>query len=235
MTEAAPVRLAGRTLKETRHICAFFHSREEQNRLLMPFFKEGFDRGETIVRSLVTAHGGSVSARSKGLGRGSEFTLRLPAAPGPVAANRADAWTIHEREEEPEAGVQVLVVDDNDDAAEMLAAALASLGHRTRTAHDGPAALRICSEFMPAVALLDLGLPVMDGYSLPSSSGGCPGPTGSGSSRSADTARWLIASVHAQRDSTSTSSNRSISSSSRRSSATWSVHSAPDASGQIIH
>jgi hypothetical protein len=43
-----PVRLAGRTLKETRHICAFFHSKEEQNRLLMPFFKEGFDRGEKV-------------------------------------------------------------------------------------------------------------------------------------------------------------------------------------------
>ena len=48
MSTALPVRLAGRTLKETRHICAFFHSREEQNRVLMPFFKEGIDRGEKI-------------------------------------------------------------------------------------------------------------------------------------------------------------------------------------------
>ena len=48
MTTAPPVRLAGRTLKETRHICAFFHSKEEQNKVLMPFFKEGFERGEKL-------------------------------------------------------------------------------------------------------------------------------------------------------------------------------------------
>ncbi len=48
MSTAAPIRLAGRTLKDTRHICAFFHSKDEQNKVLMPFFREGFERGEKL-------------------------------------------------------------------------------------------------------------------------------------------------------------------------------------------
>jgi CheY-like chemotaxis protein len=62
--------------------------------------------------------------------------------------------------------VRVLVVDDNEDAADMLVEALASKGYPTRRAHDGPAAIRVCREFTPHVALLDIGLPVMNGYEL---------------------------------------------------------------------
>ncbi len=60
----------------------------------------------------------------------------------------------------------MLIVDDNDEAAEMVSEALSSLGHLTRVAHDGPTALAILEEFAPHVALLDIGLPVMDGYEL---------------------------------------------------------------------
>ena len=56
MTTAPPVRLAGRTLKETRHICAFFHSKQEQNKVLMPFFKEGFERGEKLFHIVDGRH-----------------------------------------------------------------------------------------------------------------------------------------------------------------------------------
>jgi CheY-like chemotaxis protein len=63
-------------------------------------------------------------------------------------------------------GRRILVVDDNEDAAELLALALAQLGHSTRTANDGPSALQAAEEFVPDVALLDIGLPVMDGYEL---------------------------------------------------------------------
>ena len=56
MTTAAPVRLAGRTLKENRHICAFFHSKEEQNKVLMPFFREGFERGEKLFHIVDGRH-----------------------------------------------------------------------------------------------------------------------------------------------------------------------------------
>jgi CheY-like chemotaxis protein len=61
---------------------------------------------------------------------------------------------------------RVLIVDDNNEAAELLAEVLSSVGHVTRVAHDGPAALAILTEFAPDVALLDIGLPVMDGYEL---------------------------------------------------------------------
>jgi CheY-like chemotaxis protein len=63
-------------------------------------------------------------------------------------------------------GVRVLVVDDNADAAETLAAALSAAGHTTAVAHDGPTALRVARQFRPHVALLDIGLPVMDGFEL---------------------------------------------------------------------
>ena len=62
--------------------------------------------------------------------------------------------------------MRVLVVDDNKDAARMLAAALAKSGHQTATAHDGPNALQVAEQFRPNLALIDLGLPVMDGFEL---------------------------------------------------------------------
>jgi signal transduction histidine kinase len=127
----------------------------------------GLGLGLTIVRNLVALHDGSVTVNSEGLGRGSEFIIRLPAASG-----IADAPRPHTLVRRPEAGavnisgLRVLVVDDNEDAADMLVYALASKGHQARMANDGPAALRICEEFQPSVAVLDIGLPVMDGYEL---------------------------------------------------------------------
>lgn len=61
---------------------------------------------------------------------------------------------------------RVLIVDDNEDAAEMLAELLAAIGYQTRHANDGPSALRLAEEFDPHVAILDIGLPIMDGYEL---------------------------------------------------------------------
>ncbi|MCU1385097.1 MAG: hypothetical protein JWL71_3794 [Acidobacteria bacterium] len=126
----------------------------------------GLGLGLTIVRSLVALHGGTVSVHSDGAGRGSEFVVRLPRLP-----ERAPTMPpAHELAAEglPRAGdgLRVLVVDDNEDAADMLIAALTLKGHETRVAHDGPGALRVCEEFRPDVALLDIGLPVMDGYEL---------------------------------------------------------------------
>jgi CheY-like chemotaxis protein/two-component sensor histidine kinase len=127
----------------------------------------GLGLGLTIVRSLVAMHRGSVSVHSDGPGQGSEFTIRLPVA-------LADDASVRERAASPESapttpmpsGVRVLVVDDNEDAVEMLAEVFRSKGYQVRSAHDGPAAIRVCSEFNPHIALLDIGLPVMDGYEL---------------------------------------------------------------------
>jgi PAS domain S-box-containing protein len=131
--------------------------------------KQGLDRprgglglGLSIVKGLVELHSGSVSAQSEGLGRGSTFSVSLPRSPqqppAPVAAPELD--------ERRSNGTRVLIVDDNEEAAETLADALTELGHEVRIAHDGPSALKIVEEFTPGVALIDIGLPVMDGYEL---------------------------------------------------------------------
>jgi signal transduction histidine kinase/ActR/RegA family two-component response regulator len=122
----------------------------------------GLGLGLTIVRSLVHMHGGTVSAHSDGPGHGSEFVIRFPAA----GAGDQAASTLPPPAVDVAHTLRVLVVDDNEDAAEMLVDALASKGYPTRHAHDGPTAIRVCQEFKPHAALLDIGLPVMDGYEL---------------------------------------------------------------------
>jgi CheY-like chemotaxis protein/two-component sensor histidine kinase len=123
----------------------------------------GLGLGLAIVKSLVAMHGGSVSATSEGLGHGSTFTVRLPSIEA-RATKRTPSSPVRAAPERQRA--RVLVVDDNVDSAEMLAEALHDLGYRTAIAHDGPQALQVVTEFEPQIALLDIGLPVMDGYEL---------------------------------------------------------------------
>ncbi len=122
----------------------------------------GLGLGLAIVRILVELHGGTVEARSAGAGRGSEFAVRLPAAAAAESEVPAPERGIAPR---PDA-LRVLVVDDNVDAAELLAESVRLMGHVAQAAYDGPAALRIAARFRPDLALLDIGLPVMDGYEL---------------------------------------------------------------------
>ncbi len=135
-----------------------------QNSQTLDRSRGGLGIGLAIVQSLVQLHGGSVSAQSDGAGTGSTFTVRIPMATEvPVETERAPAPpavapALKDR--------NVLIVDDNDDAAELLAESLQRLGYTTRTAHDGPAALAVLQTFRPDLALLDIGLPGMDGYEL---------------------------------------------------------------------
>ena len=122
----------------------------------------GLGIGLALVRKLVELHEGTVSAQSDGPGRGSLFTVRLPLAENAVAARPND---------EVEAGAtapvdarRILIVDDNNDAAEMLSIMLGGWGHETRVEYDGPAAIAAVEQFQPDIVLLDLGLPTMDGY-----------------------------------------------------------------------
>jgi signal transduction histidine kinase len=124
----------------------------------------GLGLGLTIVRNLVERHGGSVTAHSAGPGRGSEFIVRLPRADG--AAQAAAPAAKQDLGPQARAGIRVLVVDDNEDAAEMLAAALASRGAIVQVAHDAPAALQLAATERFDAALLDIGLPVIDGHEL---------------------------------------------------------------------
>jgi len=124
----------------------------------------GLGLGLTIARSLALLHGGSLSARSEGWGQGSAFELRLPLdlqQPAPAGAGAAAPASA------PAAGgLSLLLVDDNDDAATTLAELLEMQGHRVKTAPDGPRALELLARERFDVAILDIGLPVMDGYEL---------------------------------------------------------------------
>jgi DNA-binding response OmpR family regulator/anti-sigma regulatory factor (Ser/Thr protein kinase) len=130
--------------------------------------KGGLGLGLAIVRSLVTLHGGNVAATSRGVGQGSEFVVELPGADlGERTAQPAPSLS-EGRETSPSRGEgrRILVVDDNDDAVETLADVLSQLGHQVATARDGPTALETARHFHPEVCLVDIGLPVMDGYEL---------------------------------------------------------------------
>ena len=121
----------------------------------------GLGLGLSIVRSLVTMHHGSVTVESDGPGQGSTFKVRLPRSD--AAVHRTKQPPMLER---PGVSRRVLVVDDNVDAASLLEGILTHYGHDIRVAFDGPTALEIASTFKPELALLDIGLPVMDGYEL---------------------------------------------------------------------
>lgn len=120
----------------------------------------GLGIGLTLVKRLVEMHGGSVEARSEGLGKGSEFVMRLPLM--------LDAPKAHERPDltvKPQAaGHRILVVDDDQDTADSLAMLLQVTGNETYTAYDGEDAVIAVEKFKPEVVLLDLGLPKLNGY-----------------------------------------------------------------------
>jgi signal transduction histidine kinase/ActR/RegA family two-component response regulator len=120
----------------------------------------GLGIGLALVRGLVALHGGTISADSEGVGKGSVFTVRLP-----VVATPASMPAIMP-EHAAARGRRILVVDDNVDVAESMAMALGLFGHDTRAVHDGGAALRTGSEFLPDVVLLDIGLPGQNGYEV---------------------------------------------------------------------
>jgi PAS domain S-box-containing protein len=123
----------------------------------------GLGIGLTLVKNLVELHHGTVEARSEGLGRGSEFEVRLP-----LATELADALMVRPPEvaERRVSGRRILVVDDNRDSAESMAMVLEHSGHHTRMVHDGVNALRAAATFRPEVVLLDIGLPGMDGHAV---------------------------------------------------------------------
>jgi len=122
----------------------------------------GLGIGLTLVKSIVELHGGTVSAKSEGADRGSEFTVSLPLLGHGVRTGTESAA--------PEAAMavnhRILVVDDNRDAAESLEALLALLGAKVAVAFNGSDALAKAELFEPSIAILDIGMPGMDGCEL---------------------------------------------------------------------
>jgi signal transduction histidine kinase/CheY-like chemotaxis protein len=123
----------------------------------------GLGIGLSLVKNLIELHGGTVEARSNGPGNGSEFIVRLPVLQKQWV-REATATKHHARRLRP--NQRVLVVDDNVDAAETLRMLLEMNGHEVRCAHEGTQAIELAMDFRPDVALLDIGLPRMDGFEL---------------------------------------------------------------------
>jgi PAS domain S-box-containing protein len=123
----------------------------------------GLGIGLTLVRKLAEMHGGSVTAASEGLGKGSEFTVRLPALEG-SAERKSSPLVTPPRVSRP--STRVLIVDDNLDTARGLSRLLKLLGHDVRVAHDGQEAVEAARGHRPEVVLLDIGLPGLDGYEV---------------------------------------------------------------------
>ncbi len=122
----------------------------------------GLGIGLTIVKAIVELHGGQVEATSPGPNEGSQFVIHLPLAVAPSATNGREST---ERQANP-GGFKVLVVDDNRDGAESLALLLGLEGYDVRIARDGLAAIDTAIAFEPAIVILDIGLPGMDGYEV---------------------------------------------------------------------
>ena len=122
----------------------------------------GLGIGLALVKGITELHGGTVEARSAGLGQGSEFIVRLPLAAAMAGALPA----VDDPQQEQSASRRILVVDDNRDAAESLGMLLEMAGHEVRVANSGKAGLSLAQAFRPDTALLDIGMPDMTGYEV---------------------------------------------------------------------
>ncbi|MGE5866445.1 MAG: ATP-binding protein [Rhizobacter sp.] len=122
----------------------------------------GLGIGLTLVRRLVEAQGGTVSARSDGLGTGSTFLVRLPLA-APLPASQPAAGSEARAAAGRSQALRVLIADDNEDAAQSLAMLMEIAGHETRVVADGASAVAAAREFLPHAAILDIAMPILDG------------------------------------------------------------------------
>ena len=121
----------------------------------------GLGIGLALVKQLIELHDGEVAAASEGLGKGSEFMIRLPAATRPDTPSLLMKPTDEAKEH-----ARILVVDDNVDSAKSMAMLLKVAGHTVMTAHNGPQAIEVAQTYRPQCILLDLGLPGMSGYDV---------------------------------------------------------------------
>jgi CheY-like chemotaxis protein len=128
----------------------------------------GLGIGLSLVQGIVALHGGTVEARSAGPGQGAEFIVRLPLArvEGRAGVREAGRDAPRAAVHAPFPGFRVLVADDNKDAADSLQRLLAHAGYEVAVAYEGGAALQLGRSFAPRVAVLDIGMPSMNGYEL---------------------------------------------------------------------
>jgi PAS domain S-box-containing protein len=120
----------------------------------------GLGIGLTLAKQLVELHGGSIQARSEGIGHGSEFSVRLPI----VLTARGDAPVVDKPDSQGHGKYRVLVADDNHDAVESMGMMLRLMGNEVRTVRDGLQAVEEAAAFRPDIVVLDIGMPRMNGY-----------------------------------------------------------------------
>lgn len=125
----------------------------------------GLGLGLSLVKRLIEMHEGHVAVISAGMGRGSEFVVRLPLVT-PPARITSDARPVAQPAVGSERALRILVVDDNAESAEAMAILLRAIGHEVNTAYNGQAALEVTRDAHPDVVFLDIGLPIMDGYEV---------------------------------------------------------------------
>lgn len=126
--------------------------------------QSGLGIGLAIANQIISLHDGSIEVRSEGVGLGSEFIVKLPIADKETATMQQE--TADDEKAPAHHDFKVLLVDDNEDANESMAALLELIGYQVRTATDGATALEVAAEFEPQLILSDIGLPGMDGYQL---------------------------------------------------------------------
>jgi CheY-like chemotaxis protein len=126
----------------------------------------GLGIGLSLAKGFVEMHGGRIGAHSAGIGKGSEFVVRLPLARAATVAAAGEPPPTGGDDAAPASRCRVLVADDLRDSADSLALLLGAMGHEVRVAYDGEEALRVASEFRPDVALLDLGMPKLSGFEV---------------------------------------------------------------------
>jgi CheY-like chemotaxis protein len=142
------------------HIFDLFARSEQPN----TSFHDGLGVGLHLARRVVELHGGSIEAFSAGHGKGSEFVVRVPVVLDEPGSTKA-VTTLTSPAQLP-TGMRILIVDDNEDVREMMGELLMGSGFEVQTAGDAATALRAVSDFDPQVVLLDIGMPVIDGYEL---------------------------------------------------------------------
>ncbi|MEP7009568.1 MAG: ATP-binding protein [Acidobacteriota bacterium] len=170
---------AERSAESSATICVRDNGRGIEPRLLSEIFdlfvqadstasrsEEGLGIGLTLSRRLTELHGGTLSAKSAGLGKGSEFVISLPLAETQSLTAEAPVSRASKAPPSLQPARRILIVDDNRDAAGSLGLLLRLNGHEVREANDGPKALVAASEFHPDLIFLDIGLPGMDGYQV---------------------------------------------------------------------
>jgi signal transduction histidine kinase/ActR/RegA family two-component response regulator len=123
----------------------------------------GLGIGLTLVKRLVEMHQGTVEARSQGPGTGAEFVVQMPIV---VADQGTDSTARNGQTDAFKSALRILIVDDNQDAANSLALLLRLMGNDTRTAYDGEEGVRLAKEIRPEIVLLDIGLPKLNGYEV---------------------------------------------------------------------